>query len=135
MSGNTLGPSPLTLAHKRKRRVSENMQTCKGWLVTETNVAHPPTSECCIVLRYQKGSILFLSWSLEQSKSQGDKSDHIQRSVSIYIFKRPLVMTHILKAKAQELLVRLSRQAYVHAYSSDLNQAETPSSFQNPGSF
>lgn len=44
-------------------------------------------------------------------------------------------MTHILKAKAPELLVRLSRQAYVHVYSRDLNQADTPSSFQNPGSF
>lgn len=64
--------------------MSENMQTCKGWLVTETNVA--PRPECCIVLRYQKGSILFLSWSLEQSESQGDKSDHLQRSVSIYIY-------------------------------------------------
>lgn len=59
----------------------------------------------------------------------------VSREVSVYMFfKRPL-MTHILKAKAQKLLVRLSRQAYVHVYSSDLNQADTPSSFQNPGSF
>lgn len=65
--------------------MSENMQTCKGWLVTETNVA-PPPSECFIVLRYQKGSIFFLSRSLEQSKSQEDKSDRLQRSVSIYVF-------------------------------------------------
>lgn len=58
------------------------------------------------------------------------------RDMPIYFLKRPLLLTHVLKTKAQGAPYEIIQvKAMFITISSDFNQAKTPRSFCNLGSF